>query len=447
MKKIIIAAVAAVLLCGCGQVDVKKRNNDNSQNDSENNPLFTTTTTSDTLSTNFFPQIDDEDDYIATTQPDIQFIDDENLGTVKTKKTKKSTEPVITIQPVTTTTSQTTTTTTTTTPRPTTTTTTRQTTTTTKASTTTTTTTADTSKQKKYDEAQARIDAAKTASAAAEKTITTIQTKLDEAYAKLAAEQQLLETIKAAFPYSADADGFFNYVQAADAISILKNAEYASSTIMGGSGDASSLENIKRSLEYIRKCNEIREAEGQPELRVSDRMMAYAIADVNVSASYQDHARQFEDIAENLKWGSGDPFESWYDSEKAAEGGHYLNIVDPENGVTGFAINNSSNAILGICCCQVFGGYSTPGDAYSVSAYENRFNDFYKKAKAADVAGHEKNIATLQEAIDLGKSELDKAKATKEAADKEIADATAAYEKLEKEEPKHTGTGHREITL
>ena len=39
MKKIIIAAVAAVLLCGCGQVDVKKRNNDNSQNDSENNPL------------------------------------------------------------------------------------------------------------------------------------------------------------------------------------------------------------------------------------------------------------------------------------------------------------------------------------------------------------------------------------------------------------------------
>ena len=444
MKKIIIAAVAAVLLCGCGQVDVKKRN-DTNQNDSENNPLFTTTTTSDTLSTNFFPQVEDEDDFIATTQPDIQIIDDANLGTVKTKKTKKTEEPAITMAPATVSTIQTTTTS-----RPTTTTTTtttRQTTTTTKATTSATTTTTDNAAQKKYDEYQARIESAKTASAAAEKLITELEAGIKLAEEKLTAEQETLNAIKEAFPYSADAMGFFTYVQAADAISILNNAQYASMIVMGGKGDASSLENMKNSFQYIRKCNSIRAAEGLPELKVSDRVMAYAIADVNVSASYQDHARQFEGIYENLKWGSGDPFSSWYDAEKETEGGHYLNIVDADCGVSGFAINNSDKAILGIAYCQVFGPYSTPGDAYSLSAYESRFNDFYNKAQAADVAGHEKTVATLQEALNKAKSELDKAKTQKEAADKEITDATEALNKLEQTQPRHTGTGHKEIKL
>ncbi|BDR54573.1 hypothetical protein KIMH_06840 [Bombiscardovia apis] len=165
--------------------------------------------------------------------------------------------------------------------------------------------------------------------------------------------------------------GYFKYVGATGAYSVLTdsavNGKLASSIKLGQADDATSMANMKATLTYLQKCNELRKAEGKGELKVSDTLMAMAQADTDWAAigtnwpnGEVDHPRQFE-VAENLSWSYPDPFTGWYDEEKVdlqnggTNHGHYDNIVNGSYDITGFAQRtNSPNTYGGNTHGQTF---------------------------------------------------------------------------------------------
>lgn len=175
-------------------------------------------------------------------------------------------------------------------------------------------------------------------------------------------------------------------------------------THIGDEKDATSLENMKRAIAFIEECNQLRTTDnnfqGCEPLVVNDAVIAIAQLNANWATfsdgSYNSHATVFN-TNENLAWyyldrpGSDDPFEGWYDREKAiydnkSSGitGHYLNITNKDLSVTGFGVNLSedSSGATRINCAQEFireiyyGGYGF-GETYSVDEYRERFNQYY----------------------------------------------------------------------
>ena len=441
MKKYFIAAVAALMLCSCGKVDLQKKNEQTE--DPDDMPIMSTTTAS-TLSTSFyFPDVDEEVPMVTTLIPDNDIIDDED-EIVQTKKKKKTAEPEITIKPATVTPTVTTTTTT----RATTTTTTKATTTTTTTTTSATTTTANNEEyNKKLEAAQKRLTEAKDALEKAKTAVTTAETAVTDSKAKQEQAEAALAAAKAAFPYAPNAYGFFESIGAVDALGVLDTATYADRTNMGGDGDATSLENIKRCFSYMTQCNQLRVAEGLPELMVTDRMMAIAMSNVNVSAVTGDHAKQFN-VNECLKYGGGDPYGTWYESEKNPEinGGNYQNIVNPNFTVMGFGVNNAANCKLGLCLALIFSD-TAGGSTYTVSSYETRFLSFYSQAKEANITGKEQAVTEAKAAVKKAEEAVEAAKTAQSKAEDELTAANVDLDNVKKEEPKNTQSGHRDVYL
>lgn len=193
--------------------------------------------------------------------------------------------------------------------------------------------------------------------------------------------------------------GFFESVGATSSVSILEDADYASYTIIGDEKDATSLKNMKDSIAFIEECNELRIQEGLPVLSISHDMMAIAQSDTNASRYTMGHTCQYY-VSENLAWYYKDPFTGWYTTEKQVydykkahpsatkaqiasalglrstsyvQTGHYLNIIDEDSEVTGFAISidQYGRKTFG----QVFEYYDSP--MYSVSQYEAMFMEYY----------------------------------------------------------------------
>lgn len=179
---------------------------------------------------------------------------------------------------------------------------------------------------------------------------------------------------------------------------------FYSYTHIGDENDATSLENMKRAIAFIEECNQLRTTDNNfPDcepLVVNDAVMAVAQLNANwatyTNGSYHSHAAVFN-TNENLAWyyldrpGSDDPFEGWYDQEKAiydSKGsgvtGHYLNIANKDLSATGFGVNLSkdSSGATRINCAQEFireayyGGYGF-GETYTVEEYRDRFNQYY----------------------------------------------------------------------
>ena len=172
---------------------------------------------------------------------------------------------------------------------------------------------------------------------------------------------------------------------------------------------------MAKSFDYIKECNNIRKELDLPEMQVTNEMMLYAQLDMDYSDVVTTHARQFPS-AENLYWGSGNPFDGWYDSELAiysealtAEDndgnllypdlekyvnagdlisvqsnyaslfvkiGHYLNIINEKYTVTGFAYRDAVNNKYKYEYAQEF-YTSSKNTKYSVDEYEELFNDYY----------------------------------------------------------------------
>ena len=206
----------------------------------------------------------------------------------------------------------------------------------------------------------------------------------------LATEQQKRDA------YAKGSLGFFEWLGApgAAAATIVKDtgSHVPATTTIGRVYDATSLENMKASIAWLKKCNQLRAAEGtdprtgtplQP-LKVNLQLMAIAQVQANWSAEYRKHSEMYA-VGENLAWGYPDPFKGWYDEEKAiyqagssGTTGHYLNIVTANYATTGFAVNQYG--AYGVTHGQTFSGQE-PGDTLSVEDFETLFNAYYNGVK------------------------------------------------------------------
>ena len=169
--------------------------------------------------------------------------------------------------------------------------------------------------------------------------------------------------------------------------------ELASYTHMGQAGDATSLENMQASIAYLKEYDMLRKQNGLSTPKVS--MVAMAIAQVNANyAQAEGNHSGVYGYSENLAWGYGEagtgasPFRGWYDYEKKqyeagnhkfSEVGHYLNIVNPDDETTGFALQKVNGVYA-----QEFGYFEENDVVMSVDEFEASFNNYYDNLKSVD---------------------------------------------------------------
>ena len=170
-------------------------------------------------------------------------------------------------------------------------------------------------------------------------------------------------------------------------------AELASYTNMGQAYDATSLENMKASIEYLKEYDKLRQQNGLSTPKVS--MIAMAIAQVNANyAQVEGNHSSVYGYSENLAWGYGEantsasPFRGWYDYEKKefeagnhkfSEVGHYLNIVNPEDETTGFALQKGNGVYA-----QEFGYFEEGDVVMTILEFEQSFNHYYNNLKSVE---------------------------------------------------------------
>lgn len=169
--------------------------------------------------------------------------------------------------------------------------------------------------------------------------------------------------------------------------------ELDSYTHMGQAGDATSLENMQASIAYLKEYDMLRKQNGLSTPKVS--MVAMAIAQVNANyAQVEGNHSGVYGYSENLAWGYGEagtgasPFRGWYEYEKKqyeagnhkfSEVGHYLNIVNPDDETTGFALQKVNGVYA-----QEFGYFEEKDVVMSVDEFETSFNNYYDNLKSVD---------------------------------------------------------------
>ena len=330
---------------------------------------------------------------------------------------------------------------------------------------------------------QAKADA-ESVKANAEKAHNDAKTAQDEA-------QKAYDEAKAAYDASVtkeanSAIGFYKSLGTDEGNEAVKMIEYYNKisedwgkTEIGEQGDATTLENFLKALDYLEECNKLRVAEGLPELKVTTMAMAYSQANCNHAAVGGDHWRtpyvsengkRRYSGAENLSWGYGtttpneegyefrqDPYEGWYESEKSiyeflkAKGwtvneaksdpekaaqvyeacnipkdpdwiqtGHYLNVVNSSYVITGFAVSDQSQydevSTHEQSFSSVIRDYET---AYTVEEYRNM------------VLGYKANLDSLLAKLNAAQAALDAAKANTETTAEELGKAVAAVQQAE----------------
>jgi len=213
--------------------------------------------------------------------------------------------------------------------------------------------------------------------------------------------------------------GFFTYVGADDAVDVLKNAQYASSTKIGEQGDATSLESMVQVFSPLRTCNTLREEGGLKALKLTDRMMAIAQSDINWIDSHLEKPGQFE-VVEMFTCGYLNPYQIWFDSEMEDEGENYRTIMSSDYTVTGFGYCNANRSgQYEYSHCQVF-GKGNGEQTFTVDEYEARFNEYCDQIYEV-----ESDHKTITDKVSAAKKEM-------EAAESEYNSAQSAYEKAAK---------------
>lgn len=200
---------------------------------------------------------------------------------------------------------------------------------------------------------------------------------------------------------TAGSQGYFEFLGCYDILKEIFNVnnafpsrgELASYTHMGQAGDATSLENMQASIAYLKEYDILRKQNGLSTPKVS--MVAMAIAQVNANyAQAEGNHSGVYGYSENLAWGYGEagtgasPFRGWYDYEKKqyeagnhkfSEVGHYLNIVNPDDETTGFALQKVNGVYA-----QEFGYFEEKDVVMSVDEFETSFNNYYDNLKSVD---------------------------------------------------------------
>lgn len=284
-------------------------------------------------------------------------------------------------------------------------------------------------KQAAYGQAQADTQKAQTEY---DQVNSTVSKELSDAKAAAQKAQEAYDTAKVKFDEGVY--GFYESRGSTDAINLLNNAHYASYTKKGDPNDATSLDNVKASFQWIRKCNELRASEGAGPLKVSDIMMAASESDTNWSNSHVAHAEQFN-VGENLSWGYRDPFDGWYTEEKqnyishnGQDTGHYRNIINRAYGVTGFSICTRRGTAYGVTHGQTFLEGNRGED---LDTYEKEFNAYYDSVNPATqksaVDQANQKVSTLQAQLDTAAKTLNTAKETEASAQSELQKAEDTY--------------------
>ena len=167
-----------------------------------------------------------------------------------------------------------------------------------------------------------------------------------------------------------------------------RDGEYYAATELGNEGDATSLENLQAAIQWIEKCNALRQSDdnssGLNDLTVSSLLMAIAELNVNWSCTNMDHAGVFGTAdnvdGENLAYGYADPFDSWYTNEKetydssaSGDTDEYTNIISSGYEATGFAC--CSKGRYSITCSQVFSSSSSCA-IYTVAEYGELLDEY-----------------------------------------------------------------------
>ena len=260
--------------------------------------------------------------------------------------------------------------------------------------------------------------------------------------------------------------GFFESRGSTEAVKVLtdKSANANLDAVkLGQAGDATSLENMKKALEWVHTTNDYRAKHNLPALSINDTLMAMAQANADWSSTNYGHAKIFN-VSENLAWGYANPVDPWYaekniydaavkkdpsiasmsayelsqkDPSLYLQVGHYLNIINPEWTITGVGTNTTTDYK---CDSEVFlWPNKSYGKTQTVNDYINSFNTYYDGLKQAPAVYQEAlkklNEATshtnaakseLLKAMDAAKAAAAKADSTKQAYDAASADVAAA---------------------
>lgn len=243
--------------------------------------------------------------------------------------------------------------------------------------------------QKIIDQKQQLIDAANTEIESAKKEVDEKKAKLDAYDSKASQMAKLVETTKAAYEavqaqWNQGSLGFYESIGDKQAVDVIKEGIQLGTTTLGWVGDATELNNMKKSIPLISECNRLRVLNGLPELKTSGLMMAISQVKDNHSMYREGnfdspHTGLYkgtsENIADGFTWdisteedknneGKG-PFIGWYGWEKQIldaflkehpeekgndawdiikrypdmyyKIGHYLNILSKGAFVTGIA--------------------------------------------------------------------------------------------------------------
>ena len=275
--------------------------------------------------------------------------------------------------------------------------------------------------------------------------------------------------------------GFFESMGYTDAVRVINEGiNKHQSTNLGDENDATSLENMKATLEYIKECNELRKQHGLNELQVNAQLMAIAQVQTNHTSNAlggTGHS-QLYNVGENLAYGDPadgyDAFNAWYTKEKAVaewleshnmtwddikndtelktqiaeelggwnagfygpewvQVGHYKNIVNSSYLGTGFALNTDMrNPVMG----QVFSAnWSTEYNKglMSVDAFFEQFDAYY--AGLMNAQGRyeeaEEKLASMKADLQKKIDEITAANTELSAKESQKGNAQTAYDTAE----------------
>lgn len=327
--------------------------------------------------------------------------------------------------------------------------------------------------------AKQNLEQAKKEKTDAEATVKTAQSEMTAAQAKYEQDlQKAKENLDAAqTAYDNVGIDFLNSVISNDSYKIanwkkllanssddnVKNA-YDETTF----NEAFSVKNLLELADLLDTCNNYRktddnftEANNRVAMKLSPELVVSATASAMVSRNQVAHVMyQTSDSAisknnfpgashsaENLSWGSSNPFNGWYTEEKKAYDskeksgtGHYTNITEDYGTapMTGIGISYGSTK-YGVTHCQRFAN-SAVGKTYTSQEWRNAVNRFASDAKSKldqAAATKEKIEAKDPSAVKYytdAETALQNAKSDLAEKEKAVEEAKKAYEDIVKAE-------------
>lgn len=214
---------------------------------------------------------------------------------------------------------------------------------------------------------------------------------------------------------------------------------------LGQSTDATSVQNLYKTLPYYDQFIKLRQKNGVSVPNVSLATVAAAMLDADYSSHVLDHARHF-DGSENLAWGSPeDPNSAWMSEEsiwnKAVaknpslaqykhnpygmlqadanfyeKVGHYLNLIDPKMESIGYALNTQRNQYNDT---EAFDADYAQA-SYSIAEYKTAVTDYYNEIeKPAQVKAAKAKVKVAKKSLQSAIKQSKKAKSKRAKAKKQ----------------------------